>query len=605
MKIQNFSQQGKRSNNEDSVGFKPGLLTVCDGIGGHVSGERASAFVVDAMLQAFEQPRPLGKMDIQQQLNKVQTDLNGLLENEPELEKMGTTFTGIFITPDVWYAAHIGDSRIYLFRPSEQKLWHTWDHSLVGELMRTHEITIEAGRFHPMSNRIAKAIMAQREGKIASASIVKIDQLKAGDIFMLCSDGVVEGWGDLELVQLFSNPSLSFEEKCQKLRQQCAIKSKDNNTALIAEIEEGDAINYGNNDELEWTTFAEVEADYQQFLKDNQEVTEEPSAPQPSVAQPVQEAPAQEFRPNPQPAPHRAAPQPTRSSSGEGNSFKRFLIPLLIALVLALGVAIFLLLRNEKEEPKPVTPDPQVETPIEPENKVDDVEIQEPAGSAIDPEDLRQQEEEAQRKREDDMFKKCNTVSGCDAYLREYPHGRYEDRVRQKRSELVEDEAYRKCTTVAGCQAYLMKYPDGRYVAKVQRKLEQLQGNTNGPSTNTNTNDSNTEPERKTDDGGGTPASSSQHNNSSLNIQLPANQNSNNNQNPNNNQNQNNNQNSNGNNSLNIQLPINQNSNNNQNPSDPTDPNPQNNNQRPVVNSPAQNNAGGGDPDVEQPAGGK
>ena len=241
MKIQNFSQQGKRSNNEDSVGFKPGLLTVCDGIGGHVSGERASAFVVDAMLQAFEQPRPLGKMDIQQQLNKVQTDLNGLLENEPELEKMGTTFTGVFITPDVWYAAHIGDSRIYLFRPSEQKLWHTWDHSLVGELMRTHEITIEAGRFHPMSNRIAKAIMAQREGKIASASIVKIDQLKAGDIFMLCSDGVVEGWGDLELVQLFSNPSLSFEEKCQKLRQQCAIKSKDNNTALIAEIEEADA----------------------------------------------------------------------------------------------------------------------------------------------------------------------------------------------------------------------------------------------------------------------------------------------------------------------------------------------------------------------------
>lgn len=128
MKIQKFSQQGKRSNNEDSLGCTPGLLTVCDGMGGHNFGERASAFVVEAMLKVFAEPQPIGKMEIQQELNKVQQNLNQLLETEPELEKMGTTFTGIFRTPDVWYAAHIGDSRIYLFRPSEQKLWHTWDH---------------------------------------------------------------------------------------------------------------------------------------------------------------------------------------------------------------------------------------------------------------------------------------------------------------------------------------------------------------------------------------------------------------------------------------------------------------------------------------------
>ena len=276
MKINHFSQIGKRSNNEDSLGFTEGLLTVCDGIGGHVSGERASAFVKDAMLKAFDKPNPIGKMEIQQQLNQVQTDLNQLLDKEPELEKMGTTFTGVFITPDVWYAAHIGDSRIYLFRPSEQKLWHTWDHSLVGELMRTHEITIEAGRFHPMSNRIGKAILAQKEGKLASASIVKIDELKAGDIFMLCSDGVIEAWGDLELVKLFSDSSISFDEKCKRLQKQCNERSKDNNTALIAEIEASDVISFGGNEELDWTTFAEVEADYNQFLKDNGEAQQEP-----------------------------------------------------------------------------------------------------------------------------------------------------------------------------------------------------------------------------------------------------------------------------------------------------------------------------------------
>lgn len=275
MKIFEFSQQGKRSNNEDSLGYNEGLLTVCDGMGGHNYGERASAFVKDAMLHAFDRPQSLGKMEIQQQLNQVQNSLNQLLEKEPELEKMGTTFTGIFITPDVWFAAHIGDSRIYLFRPSEQKLWHTWDHSLVGELMRTHEITLEAGRFHPMSNRISKALIAQKDGKPVSASIVKINELKTGDILLLCSDGIVEAWGDWELVRLFSDNTLTFEQKCENLRRQCDVTSKDNNTAIIAEVETDDSFSYGSDEELEWTTFAEVESDYKQYIKDNAEVEED------------------------------------------------------------------------------------------------------------------------------------------------------------------------------------------------------------------------------------------------------------------------------------------------------------------------------------------
>lgn len=349
MNIQQFSQQGKRSNNEDSIGYSKGLFIVCDGVGGHVSGERASAFVIEAMLKAFAAPRPLGKMEIQQQLNEVQANINQLLEKEPELEKMGTTFTGVFITPDVWYAAHIGDSRIYLIRPSEQKLWHTWDHSLVGELMRTKEITVEAGRFHPMSNRIAKAIIAQKDGMPANASIVKIDELKVGDILLLCSDGVVEGWGDFELVKLFSDTSLSFEQKCKKLKKQCAEKSKDNNTALIVEIEEKDAFSYGNNAELEWTTFAEVEADYNQYLKD----TADP--------EPVKTSRLTASKEEPKPIeerPRAAELKNTLDKIGEAHACeygspvvgggKRRLWPLLLALLAILGLGLFFILHGGK-----------------------------------------------------------------------------------------------------------------------------------------------------------------------------------------------------------------------------------------------------------------
>lgn len=269
MKIQSFSQIGKRSNNEDYLGYNSNVITVCDGIGGHVSGEIASKFVVESILRMFAVRVPeLNKSAIQEKLESIQSELNGMLREKPELENMGTTFTGLFITDNVWYAAHIGDSRIYLFRPSEKKLWHTWDHSLVGEMMRNGDITCEAGRFHPMSNRISKAMIANSENRISSASVVKFDQLKKGDIFLLCSDGVIEAWGDNELKDLMSEKSLSIEEKCERMRQKCAEESKDNNTAFLVEIEKSDEFSYGNNEEIEWTSFADVEADYKQYMKD-------------------------------------------------------------------------------------------------------------------------------------------------------------------------------------------------------------------------------------------------------------------------------------------------------------------------------------------------
>ena len=264
-------------------------------------------------------------------------DLNHLLDSEPELENMGTTFTGIFITPDVWYAAHIGDSRIYLFRPAEKKLWHTWDHSLVGELMRTHEITVEGGRFHPMSNRIAKALIAQKDGKPVNASIVKLDNLQAGDVLLLCSDGVIESWGDLEFVKLFSDTSLTFEQKCEKLRAQCDANSKDNNTAIVAEIEAQDAFNYGNDDELDWTTFADVEADYNKYMKENSDEEETKPEPKPE--------PKPEIKPEPEPQPK---PMPKPACAPKHKCRRCKMVIIIIAMV-ALVFACYFFIYNEEQ----------------------------------------------------------------------------------------------------------------------------------------------------------------------------------------------------------------------------------------------------------------
>lgn len=95
---------------------------------------------------------------------------------------------------------------------------------------------------------------------------------------------------------------------------------------------------------------------------------------------------------------------------------------------------------------------------------------------------------------EDAAFNACTTVEACDAYLRNYPNGRYVQSVQQKRNTLAaaqqrneEDRAYAECTTVEGCNRYLRQYPNGRYVTQVRNKLNELQasmwgGNDGGTS---------------------------------------------------------------------------------------------------------------------------
>ena len=268
MKVFSFSNLGKRTNNEDYLGNNDYCYIVCDGMGGHVSGEIASKFIVDTVLNStIDKSENFTKPYIQELLSDSQEKMNSLLENEPDLEKMGTTFTGLFKSEEAYFLSHIGDSRTYYIKPHDKLIWHSWDHSLVGELLKKNEITWEKGRTHPLSSRISKAITANKSNKIVKADIAKISSIEKGDIFFLCSDGVTEAWKDHELLALLCDEEIDTSEKLDRISAKCQDDSKDNNTCFLIEIEEEDQINNGDNEDISFKSLQYFSDNYKDHLR--------------------------------------------------------------------------------------------------------------------------------------------------------------------------------------------------------------------------------------------------------------------------------------------------------------------------------------------------
>lgn len=272
MKKYSYTHIGKRENQEDALGFIENLVyLVCDGVGGNTKGEVASNFVVESLLNLVKDSKPdYSKLYIQNTLSIIQSNLNNKLATEPNFAGMGTTFCGVFVGENSIYLAHIGDSRIYYIRPSEEKIWHTWDHSLVGELMRTNEITREDGRFHPMGNRISKAIIANMDNKTTKADIVRLNEIKSNDLILICTDGVTESWSEYELTKMLCDTNISSEDKLENIKTKCVSASKDNNTAILLEIEDLDVFNSGSNEEISWLSLNDFKFDFDKYTAKNE-----------------------------------------------------------------------------------------------------------------------------------------------------------------------------------------------------------------------------------------------------------------------------------------------------------------------------------------------
>jgi protein phosphatase len=177
-----------RSLNEDSGYAAPGLLAVADGMGGHAAGEVASAAVVRVLttlgapaVDGREDPEPL----LRQAISQASDRLRDLVTERPELDGMGTTLTMVLQVGERVAIAQVGDSRGYLLREGVlERVTH--DQTFVQTLIDQGRISVDEARTHPQRSLLLQAI----DGRVDVEPVVVVRTLRAGDRYLLCSDGL-------------------------------------------------------------------------------------------------------------------------------------------------------------------------------------------------------------------------------------------------------------------------------------------------------------------------------------------------------------------------------------------------------------------------------
>lgn len=251
-----FQNIGQKPNQEDY--FVPRELPsaadsrffiLCDGMGGHENGEVASRTVCEALEAYFTQTPPKDFGISEEYLNDAVKYAYQKLDekdiNPDSAKKMGTTLTCVYFGDNAVLVAHIGDSRVYQIRPSDYtkdnptnavKL-ETKDHSLVRQLVEIGEITEEEAKTHPKRNIITKCMQPHDDYDMPEFDS---SDVKAGDYFFLCSDGVLENITPEILCRVLSE-DISDEQKKEQLSAMCVDKTRDNFTGILLHVKKVDS----------------------------------------------------------------------------------------------------------------------------------------------------------------------------------------------------------------------------------------------------------------------------------------------------------------------------------------------------------------------------
>jgi protein phosphatase len=204
-----------RLNNEDSFGYWEGendkefarkgrLAVVADGMGGYEGGQEASRLAVETMIDVYSGFEGEPKNSLVAALQAAHEGIREYSFEHPELRGMGTTCTAAAIVNSQLFFVHVGDTRLYLIRDGEI-IRVTRDHSYVGRLVEAGMISAEQAEVHPQRNILTSAVGTNPD--LAMDASEEPQALRAGDVLVICSDGL---WGlvrDTEILNAVKNKS--------------------------------------------------------------------------------------------------------------------------------------------------------------------------------------------------------------------------------------------------------------------------------------------------------------------------------------------------------------------------------------------------------------
>lgn len=239
----------ERKNNEDTfrAATDGGIFLVCDGMGGHASGEIASQVAADAMVRflsidrhradcawpAESQTQPCDEaraLDAAVRVANREVLLQA--QGNPLHKGMGTTVVAVLASAERLAIVHVGDSRVYRYRAGELEQV-TEDHSLLNHYLRTRPMSAQQIQSFAGKNVIVRAVGLRDHVEPE----IQLREYRKGDVYLLCSDGLNDMVGEAELARLMRHSPNRLRETGEALvRAALANGGRDNVTVLLLQV---------------------------------------------------------------------------------------------------------------------------------------------------------------------------------------------------------------------------------------------------------------------------------------------------------------------------------------------------------------------------------
>jgi PPM family protein phosphatase len=221
-----------------SLGSQGAVFAVSDGMGGALAGEVASRMAVEIVRELMPRLRnhdEYRQLSLHEQLRVAIEQANAAIHIESiinaDCRGMGATFTAVALADDHACFAQVGDSRAHLIRQG-QITRITKDQSVVQQLIDLGQITEEQAATHPRRNYILQALGATHEIDV----VISYLSLRAGDLLLLCSDGLSGKMTADEMAQIVAEAA-DFNEACAQLIALANERGgEDNITVLLVQV---------------------------------------------------------------------------------------------------------------------------------------------------------------------------------------------------------------------------------------------------------------------------------------------------------------------------------------------------------------------------------